>query len=101
LANSSVTIGSTTVSLGATSTSLAGLTSATFAGSTSGTTQILSGATAGSSVLTLPVATDANFPRILELVPTIKSPAMNEDNPVPPLDNGKELVVYNDKSAFP
>jgi hypothetical protein len=58
LANSSVTIGSTTVALGATSTSLAGLTSATFAGSTSGTTQILSGATAGSSVLTLPVATD-------------------------------------------
>jgi hypothetical protein len=58
LANSSVTIGSTTVSLGGTSTSLAGLTSATFAGSTSGTTQILSGATAGSSVLTLPVATD-------------------------------------------
>jgi len=58
LANSSVTIGSTTVALGATSTSLAGLTSATFAGSTSGTTQILSGATAGTSVLTLPVATD-------------------------------------------
>ena len=58
LANSSVTIGSTTVSLGGTSTSLAGLTSATFAGSTSGTTQILSGAAAGSSVLTLPVATD-------------------------------------------
>lgn len=58
LANSSVTIGSTTVSLGATSTSLAGLTSATFVGSTSGTTQILSSATAGSSVLTLPVATD-------------------------------------------
>jgi len=58
LANSSVTIGSTTVSLGGTSTSLAGLTSATFAGSTSGTTQILSGATAGTSVLTLPVATD-------------------------------------------
>ncbi len=58
LANSSVTIGSTTVALGATSTSLAGLTSATFVGSTSGTTQILSGATAGSSVLTLPVATD-------------------------------------------
>ena len=58
LANSSVTIGSTTVALGATSTSLAGLTSATFAGSTSGTTQIISGATAGSSVLTLPVATD-------------------------------------------
>ena len=58
LANSSVTIGSTTVALGASSTSLAGLTSATFAGSTSGTTQILSGATAGSSVLTLPVATD-------------------------------------------
>jgi hypothetical protein len=58
LANSSVTIGSTTVALGATSTSLAGLTSATFAGSTSGTTQILSGAIAGTSVLTLPVATD-------------------------------------------
>ena len=58
LANSSVTIGSTTVSLGGTSTSLAGLTSATFAGSTSGTTQVLSGAIAGSSVLTLPVATD-------------------------------------------
>ena len=58
LANSSITIGSTTVALGATSTSLAGLTSATFAGSTSGTTQIISGATAGSSVLTLPVATD-------------------------------------------
>jgi hypothetical protein len=58
LANSSVTIGSTTVSLGGTSTSLAGLTSATFAGSTSGTTQILSGAVASSSVLTLPVGTD-------------------------------------------
>ena len=58
LANSSVTIGSTTVSLGGTSTSLAGLTSATFAGSTSGTTQILSAATAGTSILTLPVATD-------------------------------------------
>ena len=58
LANSSVTIGSTTISLGGTSTSLAGLTSATFAGSTSGTTQILSGAVAGTSVLTLPVATD-------------------------------------------
>jgi hypothetical protein len=58
LANSSVTIGSTSISLGATSTSLAGLTSATFAGSTSGTTQILSGAVAGTSVLTLPVATD-------------------------------------------
>jgi hypothetical protein len=58
LTNSSVTIGSTTVSLGGTSASLAGLTSATFAGSTSGTTQILSGAIAGTSVLTLPVATD-------------------------------------------
>jgi hypothetical protein len=58
LTNSSVTIGSTNVSLGATSASLAGLTSVTFAGSTSGTTQILSGAIAGTSVLTLPVATD-------------------------------------------
>ena len=58
LTNSSVTIGSTSVSLGATSTSLAGLTSVTFAGSTSGTTQVLSGAIAGTSVLTLPVATD-------------------------------------------
>jgi peptidyl-tRNA hydrolase len=58
LTNSSVTIGSTSISLGATSTSLSGLTAITFAGSTSGTTQILSGAIAGTSVLTLPVATD-------------------------------------------
>jgi hypothetical protein len=58
LTNSSVTIGSTSISLGATSTSLAGLTAITFAGSTSGTTQVLSGAIAGTSVLTLPVATD-------------------------------------------
>jgi hypothetical protein len=58
LTNSSVTVGSTSISLGATSTSLAGLTAITFAGSTSGTTQVLSGAVAGTSVLTLPVATD-------------------------------------------
>jgi hypothetical protein len=58
LTNSSVTVGSTSISLGATSTSLAGLTAITFAGSTSGTTQVLSGAIAGTSVLTLPVATD-------------------------------------------
>jgi len=58
LTNSSVTIGSTSISLGATSTSLAGLTSVTFAGSTSGTTQVLSTAIAGTSVLTLPAATD-------------------------------------------
>jgi hypothetical protein len=58
LANSSVTIGSTSISLGATSTSLAGITSITYAGSTSGTTEILSGAIAGTSILTLPVATD-------------------------------------------
>jgi len=58
LANSSVTVGSTSISLGSTSTSLAGLTAITFAGSTSGTTQVLSGAIAGTSVLTLPVATD-------------------------------------------
>ena len=58
LTNSSITVGSTSISLGATSTSLAGLTAITFAGSTSGTTQVLSTAIAGTSVLTLPAATD-------------------------------------------
>jgi hypothetical protein len=58
LANSSVTFGSTAVSLGSSSTSIAGLTSVTFAGSSSGTTQVLSTAVAGTSVLTLPAATD-------------------------------------------
>jgi hypothetical protein len=58
LTNSSVTFGNTAVSLGSSSTSISGLTSITFAGSTSGTTQLLSGAVAGTSVLTLPVATD-------------------------------------------
>jgi len=58
LANSSVTVGTTAISLGSSSTTLAGMTGITFSGSTSGTAQIVPAAVAGSgTVLTLPAAT--------------------------------------------
>ena len=66
LSNSSVTIGSTSVSLGSTVATFAGVTltsptvggtGAIFNGSTSGTVTVLANATAGTSVLTLPAVT--------------------------------------------
>ena len=56
--SSSLTIGSTTISLGGTSTTLAGMTSIAFAGSTSGSTTVQATAIAGTTTLTLPAATD-------------------------------------------
>ena len=59
LTNSSITVGSTSISLGGTSTSLAGMSFITFSGATSGTSQLIPAAIAGSgSVLTLPTGTD-------------------------------------------
>ena len=58
LTNSSITIGITPIALGATSTTLAGMTGITYSGSTSGTVQIVPAAVAGTgTVLTLPAVT--------------------------------------------
>jgi hypothetical protein len=58
LANSSVTVGTTAISLGSSSTTLAGLASTTFSGSTSGTIQLIPAAVAGTgTVLTMPATT--------------------------------------------
>ena len=58
LVNSSITIGTTAIALGAGSTTLAGMTSITYSGSTSGTAQIIPAAVAGTgTVLTLPAVT--------------------------------------------
>jgi len=57
LSNSSVTIGSTVVSLGGSSTTLSGLTSTAFSGSTSGTVTLQAAAVAGTTTITLPATT--------------------------------------------
>jgi hypothetical protein len=57
LTNSSVTVGTTAISLGSSSTTLGGMAWITFAGSTSGTTQLRPSAIAGSTTVTMPGTT--------------------------------------------
>ena len=57
LSNSSVTIGSTAISLGSTATDISGLTSTAFSGSTSGTVTLQAAAVAGTTTITLPATT--------------------------------------------
>jgi len=57
LSNSSVTIGTTSISLGSSSTTLGGMAWITFAGSTSGTTQLRPSAIAGTTTVTMPGTT--------------------------------------------
>ena len=58
LANASTTLGSTALTLGSTVTAVAGLTSTTFSGATSGTIQLIPAAIAGTGiVLTMPATT--------------------------------------------
>jgi hypothetical protein len=57
LTNSTITIGTTAISLGSSSTTLGGLTSVTFSGATSGTIQFSPTTVAGTTVLTLPATT--------------------------------------------
>jgi acyl-CoA hydrolase len=54
LTNSSLTVGTTSISLGSSSTTLAGLTSVTLSGSTSGTVQLIATAISATTILTLP-----------------------------------------------
>lgn len=57
LTNSSITVGTTAISLGSSSTTLAGMAWITFAGSTSGTTQLRPSAIAGNTTVTMPGTT--------------------------------------------
>ena len=57
LTNSSITVGTTAISLGSSSTTLGGMAWITFAGSTSGTTQLRPSAIAGSTTVTMPATT--------------------------------------------
>lgn len=58
LTNASLTIGTTSIALGSSNTSLSGISSFTFSGSSSGTVQLLANATAGTgTVITLPATT--------------------------------------------